>query len=218
MKTTPMTPPLYDYVLQQSDLPHAVLKKVEETTRSLPGAQMMISPDQGMFLHLLIKLMGAHRVLEVGCFTGYSAISMASALPDSGRLISLDVNEETSKIARNFFAEAGLANKIDLRLGEAFTTLGKIKVEFGDGSFDLAFIDADKANLWTYYELGLELLRTGGLIIVDNVIWDGKVIDGNDRSNSTEAIRSFNKRVRTDSRVEHLMLHIADGLYLLRKK
>ena len=217
MKTV-MTDELYRYLLRHSPLPHPILEKVRRETALRSDATMQISADQGAFMHHLVRLTRARRVVEVGCFTGYSAIALASALEPGGRLFSLDLNSQTAAIARSYFEEAELADRIELRLGQATEGLGRLIDEFGRGSFDLAFIDADKSNYSRYYESCLELVRTGGLILVDNVLWGGRVIDAADQSEDTVAIRALNAQVSSDVRVEKMMLPIADGLLWCMKK
>jgi len=179
---------------------------------------MQIAPEQGGFMHLLAKLVGARRILELGCFTGYSAISMASALPVGGKLITLDVNPETTAIAKRYFDKAGLADRIELRLGPGLESMAQLLEEFGPGSFDMMFIDADKGNMSNYYERGLQLLRTGGLVVADNVLWSGDVTDPAKTDADTVAIRAFNDKVAADERVDRVMLNVADGLFLARKR
>jgi caffeoyl-CoA O-methyltransferase len=179
---------------------------------------MQIAPDQGAWMSMMVSLVGARRILEVGTFTGYSALAMASSLPDDGELITMDVDPETTAIARAAFEEAGVAHKISSVLGPAEATLRRLLEERAPESFDLAFIDADKENLRTYYELSLALIRRNGLILVDNVLWNGRVIDDDTDDSSTSAIRAFNAAVRDDPRVEAVMLHCADGIYMLRKR
>ena len=218
MKTIPMTEELYRYVTDHTDVPHPILPAVVAATEKRPMSQMQISRDQGMLMHLLVKLMGARRCLEIGCFTGYSAICVASALPENGKLVSLDIDPEAVGIARGFFKEAGLDSKIEVLLGEAHLSLDLLRQREGGESFDFVFIDADKESLQTYFEKSWELLRPSGLIVVDNVMWGGSILDENNTSESTVAVRNFNERVMKDSRVERLFLHISDGLFCLRKK
>lgn len=218
MRTTPMTEKLYEYVMKHTDYAHPILPKVETETMKRSDRNMQISRDQGKLMNMLIKLMGAKRAIEVGCFTGYSAICVASALPKDGLLVSLDIDPEIAKIAQGFFNEAGLQDRVQLRVGPADKALSKMTDEFGPESFDFAFIDADKENYAGYYESCLRLVRPGGLIVIDNVIWDGAVIDYTNQSESTKAIRRINEIVERDERVERVMLHISDGLLLCRKK
>jgi predicted O-methyltransferase YrrM len=217
MKATILTDELYDYIVKHTPDAHPILKKLKEETLSLSDANMQIAPDQGAFMKMLIKLSSAQRVIEIGCFTGYSAISMASGLPLNGKLITLDHNPETSEMAKTFFKEAGFGNMIEHRLGDALVSLEQIADDYGHGNFDLIFIDADKERLNDYYEHALRLLRAGGLIVVDNVLWGGRVVDPTDETFSTAAIRQFCESVSQDNRVDKVMLHVADGLYLLQK-
>ena len=218
MKAIPINEALYDYIVAHSFAPSQVLSALAHETRTMPGAGMQIAPDQGALMHLLVKLMGARRIVEVGCYTGYSAIAMASALPDDGRLFTLDINHETSAVAQRYFVTAGLEQKISLRLGPATESLEQLLSEFGPGSFDLMFIDADKANTTNYFELGLQLLRQGGLIICDNALWGGSVVDQADQDKNTNILRKFNDFIAQDERVEAVLLNVADGLYFCRKR
>jgi len=179
---------------------------------------MQVSPEQGQFMRLLIELMGASRAIEVGTFTGYSALQVALALPEDGHLIACDVSEEWTNIGRPFWAADGVDHKIDLRLGPAADTLKSLIAEGKAGTYDFAFIDADKVNYPTYYELCLTLLRPGGLLAIDNVIWGGSVADPNDTDPDTEAIRAVNRRAHGDERITLSMLPIGDGLTLARKR
>ncbi len=212
-----MTAALYEYVISHCDLPHPYLTTVISETANRKDAVMQISCDQSAFMHMLTKLIGAKRVLEIGCYTGMSAISMASALPEDGKLISLDYDPEVVAIARQHFANAGLSDKVDTLIGPALENLPKVLKDFGPGSFDLAFIDADKEQVQSYFEACLALLRTNGLLIVDNVMWSGKVLDANESHPATVALKAFNERIMKDPRVERVFLHISDGLFLLRK-
>lgn len=218
MKTVVMNPALYGYLLAHTRPLHPVLADLIEETRRLPGAQMQIAPDQGVFMHLLARAIGAQRCLEVGCYTGYSAIAVALALPPGGRLVSLDVSREYTDIARRYWRAAGVADRIDLRLAPALETLPKLLAEYGADSFDMMFIDADKENLIEYYEYGLKLVRRGGLILLDNVLWSGQVVDAADQSSATVAIRRCNDRVLADERVDCVLLTVADGLMLARRR
>ena len=179
---------------------------------------MQISPEQGQFMALLIELTGARRTLEVGTFTGYSALSVALALPADGRLTACDVNETYAAIARRYWAEAGVADKIELRLAPAVETLDNLVQEGAAGTFDFMFIDADKENYDTYYERGLELIRPGGLIAVDNVLWDGAVADESRHDAETRSIRALNAKIKGDQRVAISLVPIGDGLMLARKR
>lgn len=219
MKALKLTDELYSYVLKHCPDVNPVLPRLREETARLPGAGMQIAPDQGAFMYLLARLMGARRIVEVGCFTGYSAICMAQALDGKGaKLVTCDINPETAQVAKRYFAEAGLADRIELRLGPALDTLGSLKSEWGEGGADMMFIDADKPNMPHYYEHGLRLVRSGGLIICDNVLWGGSVVTNDGSRPDTDKIVAFNEKLRTDNRVDRVMLAVADGLYILRKK
>jgi predicted O-methyltransferase YrrM len=215
MKAVTLTDNLYNYVVDHSRRPSPVLKALEEETAKLPMARMQIAGDQGSFLFFIAKLIGARRILEVGCFTGYSSICMATALPEQGRLVTLDISKEYTDIARKYWERAGLTSKIDLKLAPALESLETL---IGKGEqFDLMFIDADKENMVNYYEAGLKLLRPGGLLVADNVLWGGSVVDSSNQETSTKAVRAFNEKVKADIRVDSTMLYMADGLFLVRK-
>lgn len=217
-RTIVMNDPLYDYMLGASlrDLP--VLKRLREETAGLPRGTMQISPEQGQFMQLLVRLMGAKRCIEVGVFTGYSSLSVALALPADGHILACDVSEEFTAVARRYWKEAGVASKVELILAPALATLDA-RLKAGEaGSYDFAFIDADKANYGGYYERILKLLRPGGLVLVDNVLWSGAVIDKKDKSEDTAAIRAFNEALQKDERVDVSMLPVGDGLTLARKR
>jgi caffeoyl-CoA O-methyltransferase len=220
-RTLTLTDELYQYVLSVSLREPELLRRLREETAQLPEHRMQISPEQGQFMALLVKLLSARRVVEVGTFTGYSALVMALALPAEGRLIACDVNETWTAIARRYWQEAGVAAKIDLRLAPAIATLDQL-LAFGRGgtwrgTVDFVFIDADKTNYSLYFERALELVRPGGLIAIDNVLWSGKVLDQNERDADTEAIRRFNQERLADQRVSLSLLPIADGLTLALK-
>ena len=217
-RTIVMTDPLYDYMLGASlrDLP--VLKRLREETARLPRGTMQISPEQGQFMQLLTKLMGAKRCIEVGVFTGYSSLCVALALPADGHILACDVSEEFTAVARRYWKEAGVEPKVELVLAPALATLDA-RLKAGEASsYDLAFIDADKSNYAGYYERILKLLRPGGLVLVDNVLWSGAVIDKKDKSEDTAAIRAFNEALQKDERVDVSMLPVGDGLTLARKR
>jgi predicted O-methyltransferase YrrM len=209
---------VYDYLLEVSLREPPVLARLREETAGLPRAIMQISPEQGQFMALLAELLGARRVLEVGTFTGYSALVVALALPADGRVVTCDVNEETTAIARRYWAEAGVADRIELRLGPAVDTLDALLADGGAGTFDLAFVDADKTNYDAYYERGLALLRPGGLMLVDNVLWGGAVADPLHQDEDTDAIRALNAKIHGDERVSLALLPVSDGLTLARKR
>lgn len=205
-------PTLYEYLLAHSLQEAPILKKLREETSHLPGAQMQISPEQGQFMAMLVKLTGAKRILEVGTFTGYSSLAMALALPDEGRLITLDRDPRATEVAKRYWEEAGVADRVSLKLGPAIEMLETLK-----GPFDLAFIDADKAGYAHYYEKVLQLIRPGGLILLDNVFMHGKVLSPDPSDKAPLAIHAFNRALHQDKRVEISMLPIADGLTLARK-
>ena len=206
-----------DYLRRVSLRETDVQRRLREETAALEYAGMQICPEQGQLMRMLAGLIGARRAIEVGVFTGYSALSVALALPEDGELIACDVNEEWTAIARRYWSEAGVASKIRLELAPAVETLDSLIREGRSGEFDIAFIDADKTSYDLYYERCLELLRRGGLVLVDNVLWSGKVADESDRSEDTVALRAFNTKLRDDSRIELCMLPVGDGLTLARK-
>ncbi len=211
---------LYDYLLDVSLREADVLFRLREETARMPGAGKQITPDQGQFMALLVELAGARRTLEVGVFTGYSSLAVSLALPADGRIVACDVSEEWTAIARRYWAEAGVADKIDLRLAPALDTLDALIAAGEVGTFDFAFIDADKETYADYYERTLELLRPGGLVCIDNVLWGGKVVEPaiSDDDFSTLAIRAFNEKLANDTRISLSLLSIADGLTLARKR
>lgn len=217
-RTLAMTDALYDYLLAHSLREPGVLTRLRDVTQAMPQASMQISPEQGQFMALLVRLMGARRCLEVGTFTGYSSTAVALALPADGRVVCLDVSEEFTRHARAAWREAGVEDKIELRLAPARETLAELLANGEAGRFDFAFIDADKANYPHYYEAALELLRPGGLVAVDNTLWSGHVADSGDTSEDTESIRAFNDRVHGDERVDVSLVPIGDGLTLARKR
>jgi predicted O-methyltransferase YrrM len=216
-KTLALDDRLYDYLLSVSLREPDVLARLREETLHRADAEMQIAPEQGQFMALLLKLIGARRSLEVGTFTGYSALVCALALPEDGQLIALDINEETTAIAQRYWAEAGVENKIELQLGPAEDSLRNL-IDGGDqGSFDFMFIDADKTGYLTYYEMGLQLLRPGGVLAFDNVLWAGRVADPGAGDDDTQALRALNVQLHADPRVDISMVPIGDGLTLARK-
>ena len=217
-RTTPLTNGLYDYLLASSLREPDVLRRLRDETGVMERAGMQISPEQGQFMALLVELLDVRRALEVGTFTGYSALAVALAMPDEGRLIACDVSEEWTTIARRYWAEARVAHKIDLRLAPAQETLDMLLAGGHAGSFDFAFLDADKRGLDGYYESGLQLVRQGGLIAVDNTLWHGKVADASVSDAATDALRAFNAKIRDDGRVSLSLVPIGDGLTLARRR
>jgi caffeoyl-CoA O-methyltransferase len=209
---------LYAYLLDASLREHPVLARLRAETARHPHVNMQIAPEQGQFMALLVRLMGARRCLEIGVFTGYSSLAVALALPAEGRIMACDVSEEYTAVARRYWAEAGVAERIELRLAPALETLDALLEAGAAGSYDFAFIDADKEAYAGYYERVLQLLRPGGLVAVDNTLWDGAVADPDDQSADTLAIRAFNESLHRDDRVDLSLVPIGDGLTLARKR
>ncbi|PZV24413.1 MAG: SAM-dependent methyltransferase [Snowella sp.] len=217
-QTTGLAETLADYIQSISLREPDILKQLREETVKLSMARMQISPEQGQLMALLVQLMGAKKTLEIGVFTGYSALAVALALPVDGKMIACEISEEYTAIAKDFWGRAGVSEKIDLRIAPALETLEKLIAEGKAGSFDLAFIDADKRNYENYYERVLTLLRPGGLILIDNVLWSGKVVDPTITDKQTQAIREFNQKLHQDSRISLSVVAIADGLTLALKR
>ncbi|MHC5776516.1 class I SAM-dependent methyltransferase [Nostoc sp.] len=209
---------LYNYLLSVSLREPEILLKLRQETASHPRSGMQISPEQGQFMRLLVQLIGAKKTLEVGVFTGYSSLSVALALPADGKIIAADVNEEFTAIARRYWQEAGVADKIDLRLAPGLETLDQLLATGQAETFDFAFIDADKENYDGYYERSLQLVRPGGLIAIDNVLWSGQVAQEQNQDQSTQAIRALNKKLHHDERITLSLVPIADGLSLAIKR
>ena len=205
------------YVATRFARESAVAKKLRAETSRLTDAGMQIGADQGELLAFLVHLTGVRRALEIGTFTGYSALAVAQALPPGGTLIACDVSDEWTRVARRYWKEAGVADRITLRLGPAADTLAELLRSGGAGTFDLAFVDADKTNYDAYYEACLRLVRPGGLILVDNVLWGGKVADSAVRDADTKALRALNAKIRGDRRVESCLLTVGDGVMLVRR-
>jgi len=215
-KTLNLTDDLYGYLLDVSVREPGVLGRLREETAKMPHANCQISPEQGQFMALLVKLIGAKRVLEIGTFTGYSSTAMALALPMDGRITCCDRNEEWTDVARRYWKEAGVKDKVELVLGPALETLDRLQSEPGPDSFDFAFIDADKENNGPYYERCLGLVRPGGLIAIDNVLSHGRVIDASENGPGIEATRELNRSLKEDERIDLSLVPIADGLTLCR--
>jgi len=213
-----ITEDLWEYMRRVTLREPDVLRGLREETANHPQIQMQISPEQGQFMALLMHLIGARRTIEVGVFTGYSSLSVALALPDDGRMIACDVNEEWTSIARRYWQAAGVEQKIDLRLRPAVETLDNLIATGQGGRFDFVFIDADKTNYANYYERALVLVRPGGLIAIDNVLWSGRVLDESVNDADTKALRVFNEKLHGDERVWLTMLAVRDGLTLACKK
>lgn len=216
-KTFTLSDDLYAYLFEHSVREPDVLRRLREETARDSMARMQIAPEQGQLMQLLVRLMGARRYLEVGVFTGYSSLAVALALPAEGRIVACDISDTWTKVARRYWAEAGVAEKIDLRLAPALQTLDGLIAAGAAGSFDFAFIDADKTSYRAYYERALTLIRAGGLIAVDNTLWEGRVADPKVRDADTQAIRDFNRHLRDDRRVHLCLVPIGDGLSLALK-
>lgn len=217
-KTISFDDRLYAYYATVAYDEPAIMRELRERTASLAMAMMQITAEQGSFMALLVKLTGARRILEIGTFTGYSALSMARALPADGRLIASDVSEEWTAIARDFWKKADVADRITLILKPGRDVIGELLVKNEAGTFDMMFIDADKHNYDHYYEGGLTLLRAGGVMMIDNVLWGGDVADPAKTDADTSALRALNGKIRSDKRVDFSMVPIGDGLTLVRKK
>ncbi len=209
---------LYDYLIANSLRDEPILARLREETAALPLGRMQIAPEQGQFMALLAELTATRRYLEVGTFTGYSALSVALALPPDGSVVACDISEEFTAVGQRYWREAGVADKIDLRIGPAIETLDALIAEGREGHFDFAFVDADKENYDGYVERALVLLRQGGLLAVDNVLWGGSVADPARRDTDTEAIRALNAKLHRDERVTLSLVPIGDGLTLARKR
>ena len=211
---------LFGYVQSAALRPHALLDRLREETSVATGthAGMQIAVDQGQFMQWLVRAMGVRRYLEVGTFTGYSALAVALALPDDGKVLACDINAEWTAIAQRYWREAGVAHKVDLRLAPAFDTMDALIAQGWGGSLDMVFIDGEKSEYDGYYERALKLLRTGGAILIDNALWGGKVADASQQDADTVAIRALNLKVRDDPRVFNAMLGIGDGLCMALKR
>lgn len=216
-KTLNLDNQLYNYLLSISVREPEILQQLRQETAHYPYAMMQIAPEQGQFMALLVQLLGATKTLEVGVFTGYSSLVVALALPANGKIVACDLSEEYTRVARHYWQLAGVADKIDLRLAPALDTLDQLLADGQAETFDFAFIDADKVNYEQYYERSLQLVRPGGLIAIDNVLWSGRVAKP-DQDKSTLAICSLNKKLHHDERVTLSLVPIADGLTLALKR
>jgi predicted O-methyltransferase YrrM len=205
-----------DYIVRVGTEETPLMRALREETSKLPMAMMQIGPDQGQLLAFLVRMIGAHRALEIGTFTGYSALAVAQALPPAGKLICCDVSDEWTSIGRRYWQQAGIADRIDLRIAPALETLAALEKDGGQGQFDFAFIDADKENYDAYYEACLRLIRPGGLIAIDNVLWNGWIVDPANNHESTLALRALNEKIRADDRVDLCLVPIGDGVTLVR--
>ncbi len=217
-KTFTLPDDLYDYLLSVSLREDELLRQLRRETATDAMSRMQVAPEQGQLLALLAQLMGARRALEVGVYTGYSSLCVARALPGDGRLVACDISESWTAVAQRYWRQAGVAERIDLRIAPALETLDSLLQSDEAGRFDFAFIDADKENYLVYYERALALLRPGGLIAIDNTLWSGSVIDPSCQDAETRAIRAFNRALHTDDRVHLSLLPVADGVTLALKR
>ena len=217
-RTLNLTDSLYDYVLETGVREHPLLAEVRQWTDENLSFNMQISPEHGQLMSLLTKLSGVKKALEIGVFTGYSSLSVSMALPDDGQLVACDISEEYTSAARRFWKQAEVEHKVDLRLAPATETLQALIKEGHENSFDLAFIDADKSSYDAYYEGCLKLLKPGGLLVIDNVLWGGSVIDPDKSDEDTLAIRQLNKKIYADQRVDMVLLPVSDGVSLVLKR
>lgn len=218
IKTLNLTPTLYDYYLKHALRDSEVLKECRNETKTMHGATMQISPEQGQFMMVMVELIGAKKAIDIGTFTGYSAMCVALALPIDGKVIACDVDKTSTDVAKKYWAKAGVAQKIELCLAPALETLENLVVSGAAGTFDLVFIDADKNHYPDYYEKSLQLLRVGGLMLIDNVLWSGKVADEANTDSTTKTLRDLNAVIVKDERVTMSMVPIGDGLTLVRKR
>ena len=212
-----MSERIEDYVAAQARESDAAQRLRAETAK-LPQAGMQIGPDQAAFLAVLVRGSGARRCIEIGTFTGYSALAIAAALPNDGRLVCCDISEEWTAIARKYWSSAGVSGRIDLRIAPALDTLKTMLARGEAGHYDFAFIDADKSGYDAYYETCLKLLKPGGLVVLDNMLWSGRVADPDHHDADTDAIRALNTKIRADNRVDAALLTIGDGVMLARKR
>ncbi|MCT7971049.1 class I SAM-dependent methyltransferase [Laspinema olomoucense] len=217
-KTLGLDDRLHSYFLSISGRESDILRSLREETAAHPRSQMQIAPEQGQFMALLVQLLGATKTLEVGVFTGYSSLAVALALPPQGKIVACDISADYTAVARPYWQAAGVADKIDLRIAPALETLDRLLESGEAGTFDFAFIDADKENYDNYYERAVQLVRVGGLIAIDNVLWGGSVADPTVQDASTEAIRALNAKLVQDERISLSVVPIADGLTLALKR
>jgi predicted O-methyltransferase YrrM len=213
-----MTEDVWRYLVDVTVHEPPLLARLRDETARLSDSDMQISPEQGRFLAFLVELIGVRRYLEVGVFTGYSSLAVALALPSDGRIVACDTSDEWTRVARRYWAEAGVESRVELKLGPGAATLQALRDAGAGGSFDLAFFDADKESSLAYFELGLELVRQGGVLAFDNALWGGKVANPAERSASTQSLRELNAKVCADPRVSATLVPIGDGLLLARKR
>lgn len=216
-KSTFIDPAIQEYIIATVVREDSVLRRLRDETSRHPHSRMAIGPEQGELMQLLARSIGARRYLEIGVFTGYSSLAMALALPEDGYMLACDVSDEYTAVARRYWQEAGVAGKIDLRIAPALQTLAQIRRD-GVEPFDMAFIDADKANVGEYYEAALTHVRAGGLILVDNVLWDGAVLDASTTDPDTQALRALNAKAGRDQRVDVALVPVCDGILIARKR
>ncbi|MBX7146857.1 MAG: class I SAM-dependent methyltransferase [Alphaproteobacteria bacterium] len=217
-KTISLTENVYQYILKHGLREEPVLQELRIETAKLPSAMMQISPEQGQFIKLLIQIIAPRLIIEIGTFTGYSSTCMCLSLPSDGKLIACDISEEYTNMAKRYWQKAGLLKKIDLKIGPALSSLDQFLKEGMPNKVDFIFIDADKANYINYYERGLSLLRPGGLMAIDNVLWGGLVADPSVNDKDTMIIRELNNLIHQDKRVDLSLLPLGDGLTLVRKR
>jgi len=216
--TLKLTDSVYDYMLEHSLRESEACRLLREETAPMKMGMMQVSPEQGQFMAFLVRLTGTRRALEIGTFTGYSALCVAQALPSDGRLVCCDVSEEWTSVGQRYWQSAGVSDKIDLKIGPATETLQALREDGEEGRYDFAFIDADKENYLVYYENVLSLLRTGGVLLMDNVLWGGSVANPGKNDDDTNAIRTLNQHLHGDDRVLLSMLPVGDGLTLVMKQ
>lgn len=212
----PIDHKLADYIQQVTLREHPVLKRCREETQKLDEAVMQIDPTQGQFMQMLVKLTGARCILEIGTFTGYSSLSMAMALPEGGRIVACDINDKWAAKARGYWEEAGVADRIDLRIGDALRLVNEFKEE--GQVFDLVFIDADKGNYNAYYEAALEMVPAGGLVLLDNTLWSGRLVDSSHTTKEDIVLRGLNEKLHRDNRIDLSLVPIGDGVTMARKR
>jgi len=217
-RTLELPDALLDYLLAEGVREPELLRRLREETAALPQSGMQIAPEEGALLAMLVRLTGARRILEIGTFTGYSSLTMLLAMPADGQLVACDASAQWTGIARRYWQDAGVADRVDLRLADARQSLDELLAEGAGGTFDLCFIDADKTGYSAYYERALQLVRPGGLIAVDNTLWHGRVADAAAGDEDTVAIRRFNRALRGDERIDLCLVPVADGLTLARRR